>query len=337
MTAASTGPRGGRPAAGSRQPHTPSRPAPDALRRDLLGPLQTVDGGLTWALTGRDSHAREAVLSFAIDPRSPQTFYAARDGDSRGRNVFRSTNGGETWEPTGSGPTFSSLVTVGADRFSTVYAISRSGEVFRSFNQGRRWERVDAPVTWTLLAGSQTVLLGNGTGVYRSPDRGSSWAVSSRGLDAAAITGLAIDRLRPLRLYAGDSGGNVYRTSTGGGAWARAEPPIPDFSGILASDPNRPGVAYAGLLGNVAFTRTAGANWTAGPAFSSCVQPEAIAVAPGSSIVYMSGDFVDTGCSQGPHLCNLFKSVNGGDRGPAPKTAWATPTCSRPARPAGCT
>jgi photosystem II stability/assembly factor-like uncharacterized protein len=277
------------------------------------GLYKSLDGGLTWTRTGRDSHAREAVFSFAIDPRSPQTFYAVRDLDRQGRNVFRSTNGGETWELTGSGPGNSFFVTVGADRFSTVYAITGFAGVLRSFNRGQRWERVDAPLAWTLLAGSQTVLLGNATGVYRSSDRGSSWAASSQGLDAAVITGLAIDRLRPLRLYAGDSAGNVYRTSTGGGAWDRAEPALVDFSGVLASDPNRPGVAYAGLLGNVAFTRTAGANWNAGPSFSSCVQPEAIAIAPGSSIVYMSGDFVDTGCSQGPHLCNLFKSVNRGE------------------------
>jgi photosystem II stability/assembly factor-like uncharacterized protein len=64
---------------------------------------KSTDGGAHWSATGPGLVSRRsAVSSLAIDPRAPRTLYAgtrtARFSADSGRGVFRSTDGGASWQ-----------------------------------------------------------------------------------------------------------------------------------------------------------------------------------------------------------------------------------------------
>jgi photosystem II stability/assembly factor-like uncharacterized protein len=213
---------------------------------------------------------------------------------------------------------YTDQVAVEPGRNGALWAVV-TGLLFRSPDRGRTWSRADAGLpageARTLLPGASTgsagsrVLAGTGAGVFQSADRGASWSPSSRGLAAADLQGLALDPLRPARLWAVDWAGNVYRTTSGGGQWARLpNTPLPPVTGPLAADPNRPGTVYLGILGAVARSGDAGNHWSAGSPLV-CIQPETIAVDPqDSSVIYAAGGMSEAGCGDVPNVCGVLRS-----------------------------
>ena len=99
--------------------------------------------------------------------------------------------------------------------------------------------------------GSGLVVAGSeGHGVFRSRDRGATWA--SSGLDGKHVMALAVAPSDPDRLYAGVRPPAVYRSDDGGATWAECEAfqhirgkriwrspasPLPPASGCLSSAP----------------------------------------------------------------------------------------------------
>jgi photosystem II stability/assembly factor-like uncharacterized protein len=142
------------------------------------GLYRSADGGNSWmpidATTGfTDPHIR--ALGFAS--AASDTAYAGAS-----QYVFRSTDAGQTWAPSGTLP-------------SNVHALAVH------------------PVTPTLIyAGTFS------HGVYRSA--GSTWVAISDGLpDYAWVTSLAIHPITPTIIHAGTWDGQVYRSNNGGDSW----------------------------------------------------------------------------------------------------------------------
>ncbi len=282
-----------------------------------LGLFISGNHGASWLPSRQGLPDSPFVRSLAIDPRSPRTVYLATSDVVPGRVVFRSDDGGASWTPVDRGMLgYTGQVAVEPGRSGALWAVVTGG-LFRSPDRGRTWSRADAGLpageARTLLTGAFGLLAGTGAGVFQSADPGASWSPSSRGLAAADIQGLALDPLRPARLWAVDWAGNVYRTATGGGRWARLSNDLPPpVSGPLAADPNHPGTLYLGILGAVARSGDAGNHWSAGSPLV-CVQPETIAVDPrDSSVIYAAGTFSDTGCNEIPNLCAIFRSDDSG-------------------------
>src|SRR5579872_2650644 len=276
------------------------------------------DRGASWQPSDRGLPASPFALSLAIDPRSPRTIYLVLSGVAADHMVFRSDNGGASWTAVDHGllgPTFQ--VAVDPGKGGAVWALSAFG-LFRSLDRGRTWSYADAglpPVYQvnTVLPGA-TLLAGTGAGVFKSANRGASWSSSSSGILAANLQGLALDPLRPLRLWSLDWAGNVYRTTSGGGQWALLPaPPDGPINGPLASDPNGPGVLYAGISGGrILRSADAGNHWAAGSPLN-CFEPLTIAVDPrDSSVVYTAGDPSEAGCVSIPDLCGIFRSDDAG-------------------------
>jgi photosystem II stability/assembly factor-like uncharacterized protein len=284
----------------------------------LTGPFKSTDGGTTWFRLTQGLPASSGILALALDPRSPRTLYAATTSAIPGQIVFRSDDGGAKWASVDGGmiPGFIYGLAVQPGKQGAVWVVSTGG-LFRSLDRGRTWSRAEAGLpggfVFTLLPGASAPLAGTALGVFRSGDQGTSWSLSSRGMEAAGISGLALDRLRPMRLWAVATG-EVYRTATGGGQWAPL-PSVPSqayATGPLAADPNRPGTAYLGLLQGVAHTTDAGAHWSLGSPLS-CTLPETIAVDPlDSSVVYVAGTSTETDCAQKPGACDNFRSDDAG-------------------------
>ena len=175
------------------------------------GIYKSTDGGATWAHLGlRDGQQIPAVI---VDPHDPNRVFAAVLGHPYGpnteRGVFRSTDGGKTWERV-----LYKDENTGA--FDVVFDPSNAQTVFAVLWSGRQ-----AP--WEI--GGSFVLSAN-NGLYKSTDGGTTWRQITAGLPGAVQglgrIGLGVSPSEPARMYAvvgADSGGALYRSDDGGEQW----------------------------------------------------------------------------------------------------------------------
>src|SRR5437868_2759198 len=169
------------------------------------GIYKTLDGGKTWKNVGlRDSRAVGKVI---IDPDNPDRVFVAALGHPYGpnpeRGIFRTTDGGKTWE-------------------KVLYKDENTGGIDIAFDPHNAnilyaslWEARRTP--WSLSSG------GPGSGLYRSNDGGSTWKrLEEHGLPKGPYgrIGVAVaansDRVYAL-IEAKDGG--LYRSDDGGDTW----------------------------------------------------------------------------------------------------------------------
>ncbi|MBZ5619612.1 MAG: hypothetical protein LAQ69_12950 [Acidobacteriia bacterium] len=181
------------------------------------------------------------ITSIAMDPTNSQTVYVG----TRVAGVFKTTNGGQSWQPARNDLTF--------------YPI--------------RSLRVSPQDPKTLYAGTDF------DGIWKSIDGGDNWFKSSSGLDDGLIVfQLVINPLNPSTLYAGLAGGvglvvgDIYESKDGGASWEKRNSGIPHYEGSaytvgiisLAIDPTDPLLLYAGTTYDGAFeSADGGGNWIA--------------------------------------------------------------------------
>jgi len=275
------------------------------------------------------------VLSLGIDPIEPSTLYAG----VRGGGVFKSTDGGTSWQAITTGlPNLDSVQTVVIDptTSSTLYAGTDRG-VFQSTDGGESWRASNllSPVTTMAIDPqdpSRVYAAGACTGAFRSEDEGRGWTAINRGLTITVfgfetfpfLTALVIDPLRPTTLYAGALE-RISKTTDRGASWRTVYVGFDFFvpiSGVtaLSIDPVTPTTVYAGITGSGEFRGSGcnvsinalpsgviksvdgGGRWTAASTgLPSGVSIMALAIDPTlPSVVY-------AGTNQG-----VFKSTNGG-------------------------
>ena len=205
------------------------------------GVYKSTDAGKTWRhLPGlRDA---QQVGGMAVDPRDPKRIFVAALGHPYGpnteRGVYRSTDGGESWqrvlykdENTGA-----IQVTLDPNNPDVVYADLWAGR------QGP-WENA----TWN----------GPLSGLYKSVDGGDTWTQLTNGLPIPAQglgrIGFGIAPSDSRRLYATvDAGslGGIYRSDDAGATWRRTNPDPrlwgrgSDFAEIKV-DPRNADVVYS--------------------------------------------------------------------------------------------
>jgi photosystem II stability/assembly factor-like uncharacterized protein len=151
------------------------------------GMYKSTDAGRTWMHLGlADSHH---IGKIAVDPVNPDILFVAAMGHmyaaNRERGVFRSTNGGRTWQKV-----------LGDDNVGAVEVVidpSNSRIVYAGLWNTRR-------PPWFTYAPTN----GPGGGLFKSVDGGSTWTQLTNGLPKSGIgrTGIAIAPSNPRRLYA---------------------------------------------------------------------------------------------------------------------------------------
>ena len=175
------------------------------------GIYRSTDGGDTWEKKGLDATGR--IGRIEIDPRDPEVVFACALGHAYGpqpeRGVYRTTDGGESWEL---------VLHVSEDAGCIDLAMDHGNPriLFASF-----WDvQID---TWGLDSG------GPDSGVWRSKDGGATWERLShrdRGLpspDSATIGKVAVE-VAPSnsgRVYVltEESSPGFYRSDDGGDSW----------------------------------------------------------------------------------------------------------------------
>lgn len=182
------------------------------------------------------------MTSTAVDPTNAQVAYVG----TRDAGVFKTVDGGASWQPARTGLTFTAIRTL----------------------------RVDPTNASTLWAGTDF------DGVWKSLDGGATWAPTGTGLPASMVVfNIAIDPGHGGTLYAGLAGGvafsigAVFKSVDGGTTWQEKDAGIPRYdqgnpytNGVfaLALNPARPAELAAGTVLDGAFHSTdGGETWTA--------------------------------------------------------------------------
>ena len=171
------------------------------------GIWKSTDAGRTWSHVGlEDSHH---IPRIRIHPRDPEIVYVAALGHLHGpneqRGVFRSIDGGASWE-------------------KVLYVNDSAGAVDLVMDPTN--PRVLYASTWRVRRTPYTIDSGGeGSGLWKTTDGGNSWQLlsSNDGMPEPplGISGIAVSPRNPDRLYAiieAESGG-VFRSDDAGETW----------------------------------------------------------------------------------------------------------------------
>ena len=170
------------------------------------GVYKSLDAGKTWKFAGLgDTHA---IGRLAVNPKNPDIAFVAALGhpfaDNEERGIFRTRDGGKTWEKV----LFKDSKSGGID---VVFDPSNSNILFAALWQTRR-------TPWSLDSG------GPGSGLYRSGDGGTTWKeLKGHGLPEGILgrIGVTVSGANPNRVWAvieAEKGG-IYRSDDGGDSW----------------------------------------------------------------------------------------------------------------------
>jgi photosystem II stability/assembly factor-like uncharacterized protein len=173
------------------------------------GVYKSTDAGKTWKRVGLEDTRQ--IPRIRINPKNPDIVYVAALGHVWGpndqRGVFRSKDGGKTWEKV-----FSRGNKAGA--IDLILDPSNPNVLYAGF-----WEVYRKP--WTLESG------GPGGGIFKSVDGGDTWTELTRnpGMPRGTVgkIGITVSPANPDRVWAiveAEDGG-VFRSDNAGRTWTR--------------------------------------------------------------------------------------------------------------------
>jgi len=287
------------------------------------GVYKTNDGGSSWTPIF-DQASNLAIGAIAIDPQNPETIYVGTGdpdipgGVFVGNGIFKSKDGGKTWAHLGLEETrVINEIIVDPKDSNTIWVaamgnpFTRNSErgVFVSTNAGLNWTKslyindstgisnlvlkpnnssVLYAAAWHRVRNDSTSSVqGEGSGIYRSVDKGLSWRKIHNGIDDLVYGRIAIDvcPASPNIIYArmvyndstfcegGQQFGQLYKSVNAGDSWNKVnilfdENNIPCnalggfgwYFGRMAVNPKDPNDLY--ILGvDLYRSRDGGVNW----------------------------------------------------------------------------
>ncbi len=229
------------------------------------GVFKSIDGGTSWTPIF-DDQAVLTVGAVALDPQNPETVYVGT-GEANaisysffGVGMFKSTDGGGTWQPSGLDETrYIARIVVDPTDSDRLY-VAATGKlfgtgphrgVFRSLDGGGSWDRVFAltdstactdvaidpqnpqtvyAVMWERVRGlNYRTSGGPSSGVWRSNDGGDNWEQLTVGLPTGPNVGrmgITVCASQPDVLYVIHAGASasfegVYKSIDGGDTWTQ--------------------------------------------------------------------------------------------------------------------
>jgi photosystem II stability/assembly factor-like uncharacterized protein len=173
------------------------------------GVYKSMDAGKTWKRVGLEDTRQ--IGRVRVHPRNPDIVYVAALGHLFGQNeqrgVFRSKDGGKTWE----------RILYRSNKAGAIDLVldpSNANILYAGF-----WEVLRTP--WSLESG------GAGGGLFKSTDGGDTWTEITRnpGLPRGLVgkVGITVSPVNPERVWAiveAEDGG-VFRSDNGGRTWTK--------------------------------------------------------------------------------------------------------------------
>jgi len=203
------------------------------------GVWKTTNGGTTWTPIF-DGQPVASIGDIALEPGNPDVVYVGtgesnvRNSVSFGNGVYKSTDGGHTWNYLGLKDTeHISRIVINPNNTDVVYV----GALGRAFGPNA------------------------GRGVFVSRDGGKSWEKTLYKDEWHGISDMDINQKNPNILFAGlwrfvrkpwtfesgDKGGGVFRSVDGGRTWSKVTEGLPELIGRIGIKiaPSNPDVVYA--------------------------------------------------------------------------------------------
>ncbi len=249
------------------------------------GPYRSLDYGNSWARI-REGVEDLSGRSILIDPATvpPSTLYY---GVWRYDAVYKSMNGGDSWQLSNNGLYFTHVFSMVIDRYNpdTLYLATFNQGVLKTKDGGDSWHisglQGDKIYSLAINPGSSTSLLAGtyGDGIYRSNDAGASWQRSNTGIENTDPTSIIISPTNPQRIYASIYGAGVYQSPQQVIAWEEMNTGLRDkFVHTLVQNPSQPTLVYAltdtaGLFRNDLTTSTGWESYGEGLPLTSLYAP----------------------------------------------------------------
>jgi len=242
----------------------PSQPRTFYMGVASGGVFRTTDGGASWHPITDGKVPLGSTGSIAVAESDPNIIYLGTGSDdirsnvSTGRGVYKSTDGGDTWQFVGlydAGqigavrihPTNPNIVWVAA--IGNAFKPNDQRGVFKTTDGGKTWRKVlylsdstgaaDLELNpanpdivyawmwhgerkpWTIISGAPDAVNGS---FYKSTDGGEHWTKITNGLPTGLVGkgNLAVTAANPNRVYAlveAKPGGGMYRSDDAGQSW----------------------------------------------------------------------------------------------------------------------
>lgn len=172
------------------------------------GVYKSTDAGKTWKHIGLDETRH--ISDVIIHPTNPDILFVAAQGAQYGpnpqRGIYRSTDGGSTWE---------NVLFVDNNTGASDLSMDMKNPLilYAAMWQHRRYP-------WIMESGGPT------SGIYKSADGGTTWEQRKDGLPKElGKVGISVSRANPERVFAvieaeGEKGG-VYRSDDAGKKWTQ--------------------------------------------------------------------------------------------------------------------
>ena len=174
------------------------------------GVYKSTDAGKTWTKLGLEK--TQHISRIQIHPTNPDIVYVAAQGalhgDNNERGVYKSTDGGKTW---------SQILFVNSMTGCSELAMDMN---YPDVLYAGMWQHRRTP--WKVISG------GEGSGLYKSLDGGSSWEKIEEGLpEEKGKIAVSVSRANSQKVYAlveGDSQkdeGGLFVSNNGGESWSQ--------------------------------------------------------------------------------------------------------------------
>lgn len=260
------------------------------------GLYKSTDGGDNWTKVGLDS--TEHIAKIVVNPKNSDIIYVAAPGalwsDSRHRGLYKSTDGGKTWEKilyisekagcadVAVDPSNPDIVYATTWEFRRLpYTFNSGGKgssVYKSMDGGKTWKELKSGLppkpfgrVALALAPSQpnrllAIVEAKETGLYISEDGGETWKHQSATLNVTSrpfyFSTIVFDPKDANRVYRpafsfsySNDGGYSFAEASYEGGWVHAD------HHALWINPNYTNQMYLGTDGGVYFSMDRGATW----------------------------------------------------------------------------
>ncbi len=260
------------------------------------GLYRSTDAGDNWTKVGLDS--TEHIAKIVIDPKNSNNIYVAAPGplwsDSKHRGLYKSTDGGKTWdkilyinEKAGCAdvavdPSNPNIVFASTWEFRRLpYAFNSGGTgsgFYKSTDGGKTWKELTnglpkkpfGRIAFTISPSSPQHMLAivesAATGLYISSDGGETWKQQSATSNVEArpfyFSVIQVDPKDDKRVYRpayvfsySTDGGYSFADADGDGGWLHSD------MHALWINPNNTNQLYLGTDGGVYFSLDKGASW----------------------------------------------------------------------------